>query len=405
EAWKRVRGEGARRIAVAPPGVAEGLLEPVQAVETAVEAALLTSYRFSRYKRPDDEGEAELLISGPDEAAASVERGIAVGRARSEATCFARDLVNTAPSDLTPLELAAAARTMAEECGLRCHVMDEAELRERGFDLLLAVNRGSASPPALIVLEHRGGQGRSVGLVGKGVCFDSGGLSIKTADGMMTMKGDMSGAAAVLGAMRAIATLAVPLNVTAVIPAVQNLVDAGSMMPGDVVTGLAGKSVEILNTDAEGRLILADALTYATRELGLTPVIDIATLTGACMRALGPVYAGVMGTDGRLVERLRQVGGQAGEKFWELPLDEEFGELMKSPIADLRNISKEAGGGASTAAMFLREFVGETPWAHLDIAGQGLNDTDRPYRPRGASGYGTRTLINLILSLAKAPLG
>ncbi|MCC7495201.1 MAG: leucyl aminopeptidase [Fimbriimonadaceae bacterium] len=407
-AWRAVRGEHAQRIVVALPGASgEGMLEPVQAAETVVEAALLAEYRFDRYRQPADQDAPELHVYSLDAAAGqAIERGLVVGEAKAAATNLARDLVNTGPSEMRPVDLAAAARALAAETGLQCTVLDEAALRAAGCHLLLAVNRGSEAAPALIVLEHHGGatDAPTLGLVGKGVCFDSGGLSIKSADSMMTMKGDMSGAAAVLGAMGALARLRVPLNVTGVVAAVQNLVGAHSIMPGDVVTGLAGKSVEILNTDAEGRLILADALTYATATLGLAPVVDIATLTGACMRALGPFYAGVFGSDRRLLERIRQVGLQSGEKFWELPLDEEYGELMRGSISDLKNISGEASGGASSAAMFLQEFVGSTPWAHLDIAGHGIAKSEQGYQPQGATGYGARTLVNLCLSLAKRGL-
>ncbi len=405
--WKRLADEGVKDIHCAVLGASgEALLEPVQAAETVIEGALLAAYRYDRYRGDRDLGQPVLTVYTPfGEQREALRRGIEVGRAKAEATTFARDLVNTPPSELPPVALAEAARGLAADHGLVCTVLGEDELRRLGFELMLAVNRGSGQEPALIVLEHRGGQGPAVGLVGKGVCFDSGGLSIKSADGMMTMKGDMGGAAAVLGAMKAIAELKVPLNVTGVIPAVQNLVDANSVMPGDIVTGVAGKSVEILNTDAEGRLILADALAYAERELQLSPIVDIATLTGACMRALGPIYGGVFGTHPGLVTRLRQVGLQSGEKFWEMPLDDEYGEMMKTPIADLKNISGDLSGGASCAAMFLRAFLGETPWAHLDIAGLSISDRDKAWQPKGATGFGARTLVNLCLSLAKTGLG
>ncbi len=366
---------------------------------------MLEEYRFGAYLPPDERPEAALTIWAPDDSlAAAVSRGSRVGQARAEATNLARELVNTGPSDLPPVELCERARQMAADVGLACRVLDDDALERLGANLILAVNRGSQAPAAMLVLEYRGGSGPSLGLVGKGVCFDSGGLSIKSGDGMMTMKGDMSGAAAVLGAMRAIAQLELPLTVTGIIPTVQNLVDAGSVKPGDVVRGLGGRSVEILNTDAEGRLILADALAYATAHLELDLVVDIATLTGACMRALGPVYAGLFATDDALAERLEHAARQAGEKLWRMPLDPDYAEMMKSPIADLRNISTHTGGGASTAAEFLKAFVGDTRWAHLDIAGLGLTSDAKPGQPKGATGYGTRTLINLAISLARRPL-
>lgn len=404
EVCRRLRGENARRIAADVLGTESGTLDPQQAAEAMVEGAVLGNYRFDRYRTVADEDTgltALRLFENSGIPLATLQRGIQFGLAKAEATNFARDLVNTGPSDMSPARLAVVARSTAADYGLGCRVLQAAELEAMGARLILAVNRGSEQDCALIVLTYEGGDGPALGLVGKGVCFDSGGLSIKTADGMMTMKGDMSGAAAVLGTIRAVAALNLRLNVTAVIPAVQNLIGAESVKPGDVVVGLAGKSVEILNTDAEGRLILADALTYATRDLRLTPVLDIATLTGACMRALGPVYVGGFSTDEDLLRRVCSVGRQAGEKIWPLPLDDEYGELMKSPIADLRNISTQANGGASSAAMFLREFVGDTPWVHLDIAGQGLTDTEKHYQPKGATGFGVRTLTNFCISVAK----
>ncbi|MBI2298708.1 MAG: leucyl aminopeptidase [Armatimonadetes bacterium] len=404
EACRRLRNEHARRIAADVLG-GGGLLDPQQAAEAMVEGAVLGSYRFSRYRtKPEDEAgiESLALFAGADVPEAALRRGIEVGQVKAAATCFARDLVNTPPSELVPADLCEVARNVAVGNGLVFDILSEDELALRGLNLILAVNRGSDNDAALIVLKYRGGADeRALGLVGKGVCFDSGGLSIKSADGMMTMKGDMGGAAAVIATMQAVAQLDLPLNVTAVVPAVQNLVGGNATMPGDVVTGFGGKSVEILNTDAEGRLILSDALAYATGELMLTPVIDIATLTGACMRALGPIYAGILGTDEELVDRLCLVGRQAGEKFWPMPLDEEYRKMLDSTIADMKNISGHLSGGASTAAMLLKEFVGDTPWAHLDVAGHMFAESDEHYQPKGATGFGVRTLINYCLSRSK----
>lgn len=399
--WQRLRAESAAMILAAlPPGDS---LDPQAGIEAVVEGCLLEDYRFAAYLPEHEQPAAALTIwSDDDTNAEPIALGIVVGQARAEATNFARELVNTAPSDLPPSELCEQARVMAAQVGLQCTILGDDELAELGADLILAVNRGSQAPAALIVLEHRGGGDEpALGLVGKGVCFDSGGLSIKSGDGMMTMKSDMGGAAAVLGAMMAIARLELPLNVTGLIPTVQNLVDAGSVKPGDVVRGLGGKTVEILNTDAEGRLILADALAYATGHLGLRTVVDIATLTGACMRALGPIYGGLFATDDELAAQVAAAGRQGGEKLWRLPLDDEYAAMMQSPIADLRNISTHAGGGASTAAEFLKAFVGEASWAHLDIAGLGLTSEAKPGQPKGATGYGTRTLINLAMALAE----
>jgi len=400
--WQRLRAESAAMILAAlPPGDQVSAHDAVAAV---VEGCALDDYRFGAYLPPDERPESALTIWTPDDAAAeAVAEGIILGQVRADATNFARELVNTGPSDLPPTELAGRAQAMAAVVGLTCTVLDDDALDELGAGLIRAVNRGSQAPPALIVLEYRGGDGPTLGLVGKGVCFDSGGLSIKSADSMMSMKNDMSGAAAVLGAMRGIAQLELPLNVTAIIPAVQNLVDAGSIKPGDVVRGLAGKTVEILNTDAEGRLILADALAYATQHLKLETVVDIATLTGGCMRALGPIYGGLFATDDALAEQIQNAARQGGEKLWRLPLDPEYAAMMKSNIADLKNISGHSSGSASTAAEFLKSFVGQAKWAHLDIAGLGLTSDAKPGQPKGATGFGTRTLINLAIGLASQP--
>ena len=405
EACRRLRSENAANIAAEVLGADNGVLDPQQAAEAMVEGAVLGSYRYDRYQSASSDRSEIAALTFYGAAGLplkALERGLQVGSAKADGTCFARDLVNLPPSDLTPPQLAELARAMATGLGLGCSVFQADELQSLGMNLILAVNRAAEQPPVLLVLEHRGGGDEpALGLVGKGVCFDSGGLSLKSGEGMMTMKGDLGGAAAVLGAMQAVATLELPLNVTAVIPSVQNLVGPAAVKPGDVITGYGGKSVEILNTDAEGRLILADALAYATQQLGLTPVVDIATLTGACIRALGPVYAGGFGTDEDLLDRVCLVGRQAGEKIWPLPLDEEYRELLQSPIADLRNIGTTSNGGASTAAMFLKEFVGETPWVHLDVAGRMFAESDKHYQPQGATGFGVRTLVNLCLSRAK----
>lgn len=358
--------------------------------EAAAEGAVLADYRFERYRTNGEPTPAieTFTVVGGDEPA------LAAGTAKARGACLCRDLTNTPASDLTPRDLADVAVALAQRTGLGCAVHGPAWLAERGFGLLLGVNAGSGDEPRLIILEHRGGDGPAVGLVGKGVCFDSGGLSLKSGASMMGMKNDMGGAAAVLGTMQAVAELALPINVTAVIPAVQNLVSATAMRPGDIHTSYAGKTVEVLNTDAEGRLILADALAYATSALGLSPLLDIATLTGACMRAVGPVFAGLFTPDDALRDALLAAAAEAGEKFWPLPLDEEFGELMKSPVADLRNISTIEHGGASSAAMFLREFVGETPWLHLDVAGRMTSATATDLGPIGGTGFAVRTLVN-----------
>lgn len=270
------------------------------------------------------------------------------------------------------------------------------ELEQLGMNALVAVGKGSAEPPRLIVLEYRGAgdSGRPVVLVGKGITFDSGGISIKPGAGMEEMKTDMAGGAAVLGTMEAAAGLGLGVNLVGIIPTAENMPDGKACKPGDVVTSLSGQTIEITNTDAEGRLILCDALHYA-QKYRPTAMIDLATLTGACVVALGHEASGLMGNDKRLIERLKQAATRCGERVWELPLWDEYGEVMKSDIADLKNAGSR-DGGCITAGWFLKQFVAKTRWAHLDIAGTAWNDKARPYVPKGASGVGVRLLIQFL---------
>jgi leucyl aminopeptidase len=268
-------------------------------------------------------------------------------------------------------------------------------MKQLGMGSLLGVAMGSAEPPAMIVIRYRPAVPTTthLGLVGKGVTFDSGGLSIKPADGMEKMKYDMAGGAAMIGAMRAIAQLSPPIAVTAIIPAVENMTGSRAQRPGDIVTSLSGKTIEVLNTDAEGRLILADALTYA-RRLGCTHLVDAATLTGAIVVALGHIYVGLFASDDGLRERVMAAAEAEGEKMWQMPLDEEYKDYLKSAFADLPNIGGR-WGGAITAATFLKEFADSTPWVHLDIAGTAWLDDAKPHLSKGPSGVGVRTFVRL----------
>ncbi|MBI5832906.1 MAG: leucyl aminopeptidase [Armatimonadetes bacterium] len=399
QAANALRELGARSASAVVWGAEE--LAPCEAGAALAEGLVLSGYRFVEYCA--DPGPAHSLAQVTlfvAEGEAAWSSSVAQGVVKGELTAVARDLVNTPSNHLMPADLVRRIASLAECYGLGLRVVDEAELVAMGAGLILAVNAGSAAPAAMVVLEHRGGpvDETPLGLVGKGVCYDSGGLSLKPSESMARMKGDMAGAAAVIGAMCAAAQLGVRRNVTAVLPLVANLVGPASLRPSDVVTALDGRHVEVLNTDAEGRLILADALTYATRDLGLSPVVDIATLSGACARALGPVFAGVFGADEALVRRLRDAGEAAGERFWPLPLDEGYADLLKSSVADIKNVAGSPSGGASAAAMFLASFVGDTPWLHLDIAGMALTDTEGPCQPKGATGMGVRTLVNLMMS-------
>lgn len=372
-------------------------------VAAAVEGAILGDFEPDRYKsekkpatRVDSFTVAVPPGSDSQMAAAALHRGQVIGKAQN----FTRALVNEPANRLTPTLLAEEARRMAGEQGLECEVLDQSRMQQLGMGSLLAVAMGSAEPPVLIVLRYRpftpAAGPAHLGLVGKGVTFDTGGISIKPAEGMEKMKYDMAGGAAMIGAMRALAQLKPAIPVTALIPAVENMPGSRALRPGDIVTSLSGKTVEVLNTDAEGRLILADALTYA-RRLGCTHLVDAATLTGAIVVALGHVNIGVFATDENLLEKIMRSAGAEGEKMWRMPLDDDYKELLKSAFADMHNIGGRHGG-AITAAMFLKEFADSTPWVHLDIAGTAWLDDAKPFLSKGPSGVGVRTLVNLAMN-------
>jgi leucyl aminopeptidase len=339
-----------------------------------------------------------VRISVP-EASIPVVEALRKGRAIGEAQNFTRLLANEPPNLLTPLKLAEEARQMAAEFGLECEVFDEARMRELGMGLLLGVAMGSAQPPALVVLRYRPANAAPdaahLALVGKGVTFDTGGVNLKPTEGMEKMKYDMTGAATVIGAMRAIAQLKPSIPVTAYAPCVENMIGGRAQRPSDIVTSLQGKTVEILNTDAEGRLILADALTYAARE-GATHLVDAATLTGAVAVALGFVHAGVFSNNDELQSLLLASAAAEGEKMWPLPMDEDYMDLLKSGFADLPNIGGRYGGAIS-AAKFLEQFVEGKPWVHLDIAGTAWLEEGKPFLAKGPSGVAVRTMIRLAM--------
>ena len=389
-AWKR--GSAATTLLDAtPPGV-----DRLAAARAVVEGAGLASYRFTRYKSdPEPCRLARLvLITGDDDdsaAATAVERSQAV----VGAVCLARDLVNEPAGSLSPTELADRAAEVGQRVGLGVEVIDEAGAEALGLGGLLGVARGSDQPPRLIKLTYDPPDAeRTVALVGKGITFDSGGLSIKTADGMMTMKTDMSGGAAVIAAMSALPALDVPVRVIGFVPATENMPGGRAIKPGDVLTTRNGTTVEVLNTDAEGRLVLADGLALAVEEEP-DAIIDLATLTGACIVALGPKIAGLMGNDDELVEQVRSAAERAGEPAWPLPLPKDYRKQIDSDVADLKNIGGR-NAGALTAGLFLQEFVGSVPWVHLDIAGPSRSDDDDGAAVKGATGAGVRTLLELL---------
>jgi leucyl aminopeptidase len=360
----------------------------------AVEGAILADLENDRYKTDPKKNEkqvASFSVLGGSQSA--VDRG----RILAEAQNFTRELANEPANVLTPTLLAERAKEMASEFKLECEVLDQDRMRQLGMGALLGVAQGSAEPPALIVIRYTPIKTPSskdhLGLVGKGVTFDTGGISIKPSEGMEKMRYDMAGGAAVLGAMRAIAQLKPSIPVTALVPTVENMPGSKAQRPGDIVKSLSGKTVEVLNTDAEGRLILIDALTYAQR-LGCTHLVDAATLTGAIVVALGSVNVGAFTNNDAFLEKLLAAAKSEGEKTWQMPMDEEYKELLKSTFADLHNIGGRSGGSI-TAAWFIRDFVEETPWIHLDIAGTAWLDDAKPYMAKGATGVGLRTFVRL----------
>ena len=360
----------------------------------AVEGAILATLEPDRYKTDPKKNEKQVdtfsVLGGSQSA---IDRG----RIIAEAQNFTRTLANEPSNVLTPLKLAEAARQMAAEFSLDCEVLEQDRMRQLGMGALLGVAQGSAEPPALIILRYQPATAPAskdhLGLIGKGVTFDTGGISIKPAEGMEKMRYDMAGGAAMLGAMRAIAQLKPAIPVTALIPAVENMPGSKAQRPGDIVTSLSGKTVEVLNTDAEGRLILIDALTYAQR-IGCTHLVDAATLTGSIVVALGAVNIGAFTNNQPFVDKLIGVAKSEGEKVWQMPMDEEYKEALKSSFADLHNIGGRPAGSI-TAAWFIGEFVGDTPWIHLDIAGTAWLDDAKPYMAKGATGVGVRTFVKL----------
>lgn len=360
-----------------------------------VEAALLSAYKYHGQKS-DSTGEnfpTALDIHAAEETEA-IQQGIKTGVAFASGAILSRDMVNLPPNICTPIYITSMARNMADRVGLKMQVFDRDAMDELRMGALLAVAQGSANPPRFIVLEHNADQAEqleTIVLVGKGVTFDTGGYSIKSADGMVGMKADMSGAAAVIGAMQTIAMLNLPLHVVGLAPAAENMISSTAYRPQDVITASNGKTIEIISTDAEGRLLLADALVYAKR-YNPKAVVDIATLTGSCVVALGPVAAGLFCTDAGLRDKLMSAADATQEKLWELPLFPEYKKALESDTADLKNTGGR-NGGVGTSAVFLQQFIDYPAWAHIDMAGVMSDVADNPYvPPKGASGYGARLL-------------
>ncbi|HZR08596.1 MAG TPA: leucyl aminopeptidase [Myxococcales bacterium] len=392
-AVKLAKAAGAKSLAMTVPSGTDAA-----ALQALAEGASLGAYVFDRYKqekKPLKLSKVELLVDG--KPARAMAEAIALGAEIAAAVCSARDLVNESPGRATPSALAAAARKVAEEGGLRCEVLGRARIEKLGMNLFLGVAQGSVEEPQLVRISYEpagGGGGKPVALVGKAITFDSGGLSLKTAQGMEDMKTDMAGAAAVISAMRLVAAIKPSFAVRGYFGACENLPSGAAYKPGDVIVGKNGTSVEVLNTDAEGRLVLADVLSWAVEEKPAA-VIDLATLTGAILVALGPWMAGLFSNDDQLAGELLAAARATGEPIWRMPLPPEMEELIKSPIADLKNTGGRHGGSIN-AALFLQHFVGKVPWAHLDIAGPASVDKERGYNSRGGTGAGVRLLAEWI---------
>jgi len=393
----------AASLATAIDVVERAQIAPADAAQVIVEGTLLALYRFDKFKtEANDRKEVTslTLVTNNRAQAKGVQQGADIGRILADSANLARSLINHPSNEMTPSILAEQARQMARECRLKCEIVERKDMEKLGMGLLLGVAQGSEQPPKFIVLEHRGGkrnQGNIV-FVGKGITFDSGGISIKPAEGMERMKYDMSGGAAVIGALRAAALLKVPHNVIGLVPATENLPSGKATKPGDVHRAMNGKTAEIVNTDAEGRLILGDALAYAARYKPIA-CVDLATLTGACVVALGHEAIGMLGNaQGEvLMERLRKAGVHAGERVWQLPLWDEYLEHVKSDVADVKNVGMGRAAGAIAGAAFLVKFVDGYPWVHLDIAGTAWADREQPYKPKGGTGVGVRLLTQMLL--------
>jgi len=404
EACRLLRTKGARRVATITHGTGAGGIEPAASAQAVAEGAILGLYAFRKHvtKEPETGEIEELLIVERDEGKLpQLERGCRVGKVVAEATNFARDMINEPANFMTPSEMAEVATRVAAQYNLECTVLEREQMQELGMGALLGVAQGSHQAPKFIVLEYEGDSSseRTLGLVGKGITFDSGGISIKPSEGMADMKGDMAGGATVIAVLRALAELKPRINVIGLIPATENLPGGAALKPGDILKAMNGKTIEIVSTDAEGRLILADALSYA-RKRGLSLLVDVATLTGACRIALGTICTGAFTNNQELLNKFIKAAEAAGECVWQMPMFEEYKEGNKSDVADIKN-SGGRNGGAITAAQFLSEFVEDTPWVHLDVAGTSMSDKDKGYLVKGATGVGVRTLVNLTLVLAE----
>jgi leucyl aminopeptidase len=404
DACRGLRKKGAKHLDTALLGAGVNDISVENSAQAIAEGAVLGLYTFTRHlSKKSEQGEIEgiTVIDGNAKNKATIEHGVNTGKILAEAANKARDMVNEPSNYMTPTIMAAEAKKTAEKYGLGIDILERKEMQELGMGAMLGVAQGSEEPPKFIVMRYHGKPAKTVdiALVGKGITFDSGGISLKPPENMGDMKSDMSGGAAVISAMGAIAQLKPKINVTAICAATENMPSGTACKPADILTAMNGKTIEIISTDAEGRLTLADALGYANKE-GAKLIIDIATLTGACEIALGNVCSGAFTNNQEFMDKVLAASKETGDKMWQLPMFEEYKEQNKTDVADLKNTGGRKGG-AITAALFVGEFAEETPWVHLDIAGTALLDSAKGYYNKGATGVPTRTLVQLVLSLAK----
>jgi leucyl aminopeptidase len=399
-AARSLKSKGVKKIAFLV-GENEANDAAAQAITEAVTLANFETDKWKTDKKGDKNIDAVLLAGYPESGRTGAEAGISKGRVISDAQNFTRDLVNEPSNKLTPKILAEKAEAMARESGLAVEILDERRIADLKMGALLSVAQAGPEPPRVIVVTYVPAKANPnapvIGLVGKAVTFDTGGVSIKPADGMEKMKYDMAGGATMLGVMRAIAALKPSVKVICVVPSTENVISGSAQKPGDIQTAMSGKTIEVLNTDAEGRLILADAVTFA-KQLGATVLVDAATLTGAIVVALANINVGVFGSDQAFTDKLLVSAKAAGEKMWQMPMDDEYREFIKGSFADLQNIGSGKGGGSITGAWFIREFAGDTPWIHLDIAGTAWNDEAKPWLAKGPTAVALRTLVHLVMS-------
>jgi len=375
-----------------------------ESAQVIAEGTLAANFETDKYKTEKKNGKSveSVLVAGYSNAErAAGESGLTRGRIIADAQNFARDLVNEPSNKLTPRMLAEKAEAMAKEAGLAVEILDEKKISALKMGALLSVAQGSIEPPRVMIVTYTPANPKPgapvIGLIGKAVTFDTGGISIKPAEGMEKMKYDMAGGATMLGVMRALAALKPNVKVVCVVPSTENMPGGRAQKPGDIQVAMSGKTIEVLNTDAEGRLILADGITYA-KQLGATHLVDAATLTGAIVVALANINVGVFGSDQAFTDKLLASAKATGEKMWQMPIDDEYREFIKGSVADIQNIGSGKGGGAITGAMFIKEFSGDTPWIHLDIAGTAWNDEAKPWLAKGPTGVALRTLVNLVMS-------